>query len=144
MRLTGDGQYRLASGSLIREHARVYVGPGATLSLGTAAVIGIRNTVNVEAGLTIGARSELSWDVEIMDTDFHDLTFADGRRHRRSAEIVIGEHALIGARAVLLKGVVVGDGAIVAAGAVVTKDVPPGTVVAGNPAAVVGRVTGWR
>ena len=43
----------------------------------------------------------------------------------------------IGAGAVVLKGVTIGDRAVVGAHAVVTKDVPPDTVVAGNPARVV-------
>jgi acetyltransferase-like isoleucine patch superfamily enzyme len=42
--------------------------------------------------------------------------------------------ASIGSGAVILAGVTVGEGALVGAGAVVTKDVPPGAVVAGNPA----------
>lgn len=49
----------------------------------------------------------------------------------------VGERCFIGARAVLLPGVTVGDGSIVAAGAVVTRDVPPGSIVAGNPATVI-------
>ncbi len=144
VRLTGPGRLELRPGSLVREHARVYVGPGATLTLAPGAIIGIRNTINVASGLRIGARTELSWDVEIMDTDFHDIDFADGRRHERTAPIEIGEHVLVGARAVVLKGVTIGDGAIVAAAAVVTRDVPAGAIVAGNPARVIGRAADWR
>jgi len=44
--------------------------------------------------------------------------------------------ASIGSSATILAGITVGEGAIVGAGAVVTKDVPPWTVVAGNPAKV--------
>jgi UDP-2-acetamido-3-amino-2,3-dideoxy-glucuronate N-acetyltransferase len=44
--------------------------------------------------------------------------------------------AAIGSNATILCGVTIGEGALVAAGAVVTKDVPPDTVVAGNPARV--------
>ena len=42
--------------------------------------------------------------------------------------------ASIGAGAVILPGITVGEGAMVGAGAVVTKDVPPSTIVVGNPA----------
>lgn len=51
--------------------------------------------------------------------------------------IRICDKAWVGMNAILLKGVTIGEGAVVAAGAVVTKDVPPWTVAAGNPARVV-------
>jgi len=48
--------------------------------------------------------------------------------------------ARVGINSTLLPGVVIGEGALVGAGSVVTKDVPPGMVVAGNPARVMGDV----
>ncbi len=48
----------------------------------------------------------------------------------------VGRRASIGSGAVILCGVRIGEGALVGAGSVVTKDVPPYTVVAGNPARV--------
>lgn len=53
-----------------------------------------------------------------------------------TAPINIGNRVHIGERVVVLKGVSVGDGAVVGAGAVVTHDVPPNTLVAGNPARI--------
>lgn len=50
---------------------------------------------------------------------------------------IIGNDVWIGFGAVVLNGVTIGDGAIIAAGAVVTKDVPPYTIVGGNPARVI-------
>lgn len=46
------------------------------------------------------------------------------------------KRASIGSGAVILCGITIGEGAIVGAGSVVTKDVPPRTIVAGNPARV--------
>jgi len=52
--------------------------------------------------------------------------------------VSLGDDVWVGAGAVLLKGARIGDGAIVAARAVVDFAVPPGAIVAGNPACVVG------
>lgn len=51
--------------------------------------------------------------------------------------IRIEDDAWIGAGAIILPGLTIGEGSIVGAGAVVTKDVPPHSVVAGNPARVI-------
>jgi acetyltransferase-like isoleucine patch superfamily enzyme len=51
--------------------------------------------------------------------------------------IRVGNDVWIGARAIILSGVSIGDGAVIAAGSVVTRDVPPYTIAAGNPARVI-------
>lgn len=55
---------------------------------------------------------------------------------------LVRKRASIGSNATILCGVTIGEGALVGAGAVVTKDVPPGSIVAGNPARIVGLVAG--
>ncbi len=57
------------------------------------------------------------------------------------APIDIGADAFIGAKAFVMLGVRVGDGAVVGAASVVVKDVPPWTIVAGNPATPIGMRT---
>jgi len=54
---------------------------------------------------------------------------------------VVRRNAKIGANATLLPGVVIGEGALVGAGAVVVRDVPAGAVVVGNPARVIRHVS---
>lgn len=62
-------------------------------------------------------------------------------RHRHIESFIhIRSHAWIGAGAIILAGVTVGEYAVVGAGSVVTRNVPPHTVVAGNPASVVRTV----
>lgn len=56
---------------------------------------------------------------------------------RLKADTYIGKNCLIGARSIILPGVRIGDSSIVAAGGVISKDVPPNSVVAGNPGRIV-------
>jgi acetyltransferase-like isoleucine patch superfamily enzyme len=53
---------------------------------------------------------------------------------------LIKRGASIGSNATILCGVTVGENAIVGAGSVVTRDVPPGAVVAGNPARIIRNI----
>lgn len=73
--------------------------------------------------------------VLITDADWHDL------HHRifpgKTAPIRIGSNVWIGDGVTICKGVTIGDNSVVGAGAVVTRDVPPNSVAAGNPARVV-------
>jgi len=59
----------------------------------------------------------------------------------RGGDVVIGDRAWIGYRAVILPGVKIGEGAVVGAGAIVTKDVEAFAIVAGNPARKIGERT---
>lgn len=58
-----------------------------------------------------------------------------------SKRIIIEDNTWIGQNAIILPGVTIGKGAIVGAGAVVTKNVPPYSVVGGNPARIIKNVS---
>ena len=64
----------------------------------------------------------------------------DNRSATYGRPIVIEDKAWIGINSTILPGVRIGYGAIVGAGSVVTKDVPPMTVVAGNPAKFIKKI----
>ena len=55
--------------------------------------------------------------------------------------VTVGNNVWIGGHSVIIGGVTIGDNAVVAAGSVVIRDVPANTLVAGNPARVVRRIT---
>jgi len=57
---------------------------------------------------------------------------------------LIRKGASIGSSTTLLAGITVGEKAIVGAGSVVTKDVPPETIVAGNPARILRKINEER
>lgn len=53
------------------------------------------------------------------------------------ADTVIGKRCFVGAHSLIMPGVTIGDECVVGAGSVVTKDVPSGSIVAGNPAKII-------
>ena len=52
-------------------------------------------------------------------------------------DIIVGNDVWIGAKSTIMSGVKIGDGSIIGAGSTVTKDVPPYSIVAGNPAKLI-------
>lgn len=103
-------------------------------------VVGDRVTVKCGVQLWDGVRLEDDAFVGPNATFTND-PFPRSRRYPASfPQTVVKRGASIGANATLLPGVTVGERAMVGAGAVVTRDVPPGAIVVGNPARIVGEV----
>lgn len=85
--------------------------------------------------VTIGDRVTVATRVLFLTHDGSTWLMRDARgRRQRYGAITVGSDVFIGAGAILMPGVTVGDRCIIGAGSVVTKSVPPGSVVAGNPA----------
>lgn len=117
--------------------------PGAVLEVGanfgmTGGVICAAKAVIIGNNVAVGANSTL------IDTDFHPLDPAQRKMRpaeAKTATVVIEDDVFIGMNCLILKGVTLGRGSVVGAGSVVTKDVPPGVIVAGNPARIVQELT---
>ncbi|MGG3042619.1 acyltransferase [Bacillus anthracis] len=122
---------------------RTIVGPNAKLSIGTNSFISSNSLIICKESIIIGDNCAISWDVQIMDTDFHSFV-VDGESNIPTKPIKIGSDVWIGSRVTILKGVTIGDGAVIGAGSVVTKDVPSKAVVAGNPARIVKENIDWK
>lgn len=141
LRIRPEGRFVVDGTVSLQRGVRIVVDRG-TLTIGHGTNVNGFTRILVNAAVTIGAGCTLAWDVQVLDSDFHAVVGPDGPLPS-VAPVVIGDRVWIGARALILKGVTIGDGAVVAAGAVVTRDVPPGAIVAGTPAKIIGTATGW-
>lgn len=99
--------------------------------IGEHCTIGDSCFLDGRSGLTIGDSVNFGSHVTIFTRE-HAVNSPDFAE--TGAAVTVGNHAWISSHAIILPGVTVGEGAVVAAGAVVTRDVPPFTIVGGNPA----------
>jgi len=119
------------------------VAPGAKIRIADS--VGISSSTLVAGNsIEIGAHTLIGAGCLIIDNDFH----APGPGHtwkteyiKNSKPVRVGAGCFLGARSILLKGVQLGDGVVVGAGSVVTKSFPAGSIIAGNPATIVGTRT---
>ena len=115
-----------------------FVDNGCKITIGNH--VGISQAALIAlADITIGNHVKIGGGASLYTSDFHSLDAAtrastDDFKHRKSAPIVVGDHAFIGAHSIILKGVTIGEGAIVGAGSIVTRSIPPYEIWAGNPA----------
>ena len=113
---------------------------GGTVKIGKN--VGISgSTVYAWDHIEIGDNTLIGANCKLMDTDLHPIQIEDRNENNwdavKTAPIVIGKNCFIGCNCLILKGVTIGDGCVIGAGSVVTKNIPPYTVAAGNPANVI-------
>lgn len=114
----------LAAGSTTR------IDPSARVESGTL----LGDACVVKSGAVLPRGTQLGRGVLVGP----NAVFVDAEEGERGAQVA--DNAVIGANAVVHPGVVIGAQARVKPGAVVTRSVPPGAIVDGNPAAIVGYV----
>lgn len=97
-----------------------------------------------KSGIRIGDHTKIGGNARIYDHDYHALDYLARRSPAtdiaacKTAPVVIDDDVLVGANAIILKGVTIGQRSVIGAGAVISiKTVPTDSLVAGNPARVI-------
>ncbi len=147
-------KHKRGKGSLIRKRVRLDVLPFNNFVLGRDSTIEDFSTINNGVGdIIIGDRVRIGMSNTLIgpvtvgnDVIFAQNIVASGLNHGyedislpitdqtvSTDPIIVEDEAWIGANAVLTAGITIGKHSIVAAGCVVVKDVPPYSIVGGNP-----------
>ena len=98
------------------------------------------NFVYKQGELFIGDRVSIAPSVIIILSSHSNFSTVSHNVSKKESHVIIGNDAWIGAGSIIMNGITIGEGAIVGAGSIVTHNVPPFTVVAGNPARVIRKI----
>ena len=129
----------IQSGAVIGSHCSL----GQNVNIGNNVKIGnyvkIQNNVSVYEGVELEdyvfcGPSVVFTNVKIPRSEFPQ------RGTEYYSKTIVKKSASIGANATVICGVTIGEYALIGAGAVVTKDIPPFSLVVGNPGKIIGRV----
>lgn len=133
-----EGRVRMGDG--------VRIGPGTSivctgeLDIADHVLTNARVSIYCAKQIVIGRDALISWDVTLVDNDFHKLYDADKNWINPPAPIIIGERAWIGFGATIAKDTRLAAGTVIGAGAVVRGDFNDANcVLSGNPARLVRR-----
>jgi acetyltransferase-like isoleucine patch superfamily enzyme len=123
----------------------------ASIKIGKRAFI--NGTIICASKISIGDDVLISWNTTIIDHNSHSIFFSQRAQdvinwvenekdwgNVKISPVEIKDKVWIGFNSIILKGVTIGEGAIIGAGSVVTKDVPPWTIAAGNPARIIREI----
>lgn len=117
-------------------HSRARILVPWNLTMHDRSALGDRANAYTLGEIELKARSTIAQEA-YLSTGTHK--FDDLSIPLQTAKIIIEQDVFVGARAFIMPGIVVGEGSVVGACAVVTREVPPWTIVAGNPAKQIGK-----
>ena len=126
-------RFEVGENSLIEDFSTINNAVGDVF-IGNNTLVGLSNVII--GPVTLGDNILLAQNVVLsgLNHAFDDVTKPITQQNHTTKLIKINDGAWIGANVVIVPGVTIGKNAVVAAGSIVTKDVPPFTVVGGNPA----------
>lgn len=125
------------SGTVIFK-GKASIGHGSKLSVGGTLILGNGFTITAESSIVASERIEfgknclVSWDILVMDTDFHDVKDNSGNILNPPAPIIIGNKVWIGCRCLVLKGSTIPNNCVIGANSLISKKLEKENVLYGG------------
>lgn len=125
--------------------SKICVGKSGVLMLGKNFSITAESSIVCFHKISFGNACLLSWDVLMMDTDFHKVYSEQDILLNPDEEINIGNHVWIGAKCTVLKGSEIADNCMIAANSLITgKLTQPQCIYGGQPAKILKENVKWE
>lgn len=139
-----NGNVTFKGSALLKFGSKIVVGAEGNLQLGEKFRISPQSSIICFKKISFGNTCRLSWEVQVLDTDFHKIKTLEGECINPPKEISIGNHVWIGSRVSIMKGARIENDCIVASNSVVTKPLQgEHQIIAGIPAKVVRTGVTW-
>ncbi len=132
---------------------RAQIGFGSKFSVAESGelIIGANFSVKAESTIIVikkvefGKNCLLSWDILVMDTDFHKIKNEHGFIINNPEQIMIGDHVWIGCRCLILKGASIPNNSVLGANSVFGKKMDnPNSIYSGSPAKLIKENITWE
>ena len=110
------GNLTLRGNTIIGHGSRILIGRSGSLTIGEHFSVSGSLRICCENSITIGRDCMFSWDVSLLDTDYHPIANQDGIVTNTPRPITIGNHVWIGCNNTILKGVNIADDIVISSG----------------------------
>lgn len=110
------GNLTLRGNTIIGHGSKILIGRSGNLTIGEHFSVSGSLRICCENCITIGCGCMFSWDVSLLDTDYHPIVNQDGVVTNTSRAITVGNHVWIGCNNTILKGVNIADDIVISSG----------------------------
>lgn len=116
-----------------------------TLTMGNNAVIMANGMIICAESITIGNEVMISWNVNIMDTDFHKIYIDETKNLLNpNKPIILGDNIWICNAVTIMKGVSIGNNNVIASNSVIRKPVPNKNCIIGDNGKIIKENIRWE
>ena len=130
--------------ALIKYGAKIIVQNNGVLTMGKDFRLSSGSFIICHKSISFGDNCRISWNTQIIDTDFHRIFDSDLKHINPDKNIRIGNNCWIGNHSFIHKGTVLNDTVVLASGSMVNKEIPESNIIlAGSPAKIIRTSITW-
>ncbi len=140
-----EGKVVFNGKATIGHGSKIIVGKEGELLLGRKFSISAESSIIAFSKIIFGDNCLLSWDILLMDSDFHKIIDVDNKIINKPEPIKIGNNVWIGCQNLILKGTIIPDNCVIGAKSLISKKLfVSDALYAGNPIKLIKENIRWE